>query len=452
MNRSHQARRADELAAAREPFVTAVVVRAQRPSSVSAGDCGVVRADGSIEGFVGGACAETSVRLHALRALETGEPLVLRIVPGDSDAPAEEGAVTVQNPCLSGGALEIFLQPSLPAPRVGVVGETPVAHALMALGSSVGFESGAGVTDDDAALVVASHGRDEEDSLERALLAGVPYVGLVASRRHGAAVLEELRSRGAVSEADLARIHTPAGIDIGARTSEEIALSILAEIVSTRRARVAVPDPVGEAVPAADTTPMPNRPDGFVAGLVLAAGGSSRLGRPKQTLPYRGSTLLGHVLNSARACGFDQLLVALGGGADEVREAVDLSGATVVENRAFGEGCSSSIAAALGALDPRADTLVLMLGDQPEVGPGVVERLLAGRGEAAMAVCRYEDQRGHPFAFRRELFGELANLHGDKAVWKLLDRLGPEVAEVELAGRVPLDVDTWDDYEAVVGA
>jgi molybdenum cofactor cytidylyltransferase len=197
---------------------------------------------------------------------------------------------------------------------------------------------------------------------------------------------------------------------------------------------------------------MPARPERFVAGLVLAAGGSSRLGRPKQTLPYRGTTLLGHVLDAARACDFDQLLVALGGGADEVREAVDLSGAAVVENRSFGEGCSSSIAAALGALDPRTDVLVLMLGDQPGVEPDVVRGLLAGRGEAGMAVCRYEDQRGHPFAFARELFGELANLHGDKAVWKLLDRLGADVAEVEVEGRVPLDVDTWDDYEALVGA
>jgi molybdenum cofactor cytidylyltransferase len=195
---------------------------------------------------------------------------------------------------------------------------------------------------------------------------------------------------------------------------------------------------------------MPAPPDRFVCGLVLAAGGSKRLGRPKQTLPYRGTTLLGHVLDSARACDFDQLLVALGGGADEVRSGVDLGDATVVENRSYGEGCSSSIAAALGALDPRADVLVLMLGDQPGVEPHVVRSLLAQQGEAAMAVCRYENQRGHPFAFRRELFGELASLHGDKAVWKLLDRLGPAVAEVEVEGRVPPDVDTWDDYRALV--
>jgi molybdenum cofactor cytidylyltransferase len=192
--------------------------------------------------------------------------------------------------------------------------------------------------------------------------------------------------------------------------------------------------------------------NGFTAGLVLAAGASSRLGRPKQTLPYRGSTLLGHVLDCARACGFDQLVVALGGGADEVRGAVDLSGTTVVENRSYGEGCSSSIAAALGSLDPRAEVLVLMLGDQPGVGPTAVRTLVARMGDAPLAVCSYEDGRGHPFAFRRELFGELAGLHGDKGVWKLIDRLGDDVVEVRVPGEVPLDVDTWDDYEALVGA
>jgi molybdenum cofactor cytidylyltransferase len=195
---------------------------------------------------------------------------------------------------------------------------------------------------------------------------------------------------------------------------------------------------------------MPGRRNDFVAGLVLAAGGSSRLGRPKQTLPYGGSTLLGHVLGCARACGFDQLVVALGGGADEVRAQVDLSDLTVVENPSYGGGCSSSIAAALPALDPRCGTLVLMLGDQPGVGPTAVRTLLARHGDAPLAVCRYEDGRGHPFAFRREIFGELANLHGDKAVWKLLERLGDDVAEVRVPGSVPPDVDTWDDYEALV--
>jgi molybdenum cofactor cytidylyltransferase len=190
----------------------------------------------------------------------------------------------------------------------------------------------------------------------------------------------------------------------------------------------------------------------FTTGLVLAAGGSTRLGQPKQLLPYRGGTLLGHVLDCARACGFDQLVVALGGAADEVRSKVDLSGADVVENRDYGDGCSSSIAAALPALDARCDVLVLMLGDQPGVGPTVVRTLLARHGDAPIGVSRYEDGRGHPFAFRRPVFEELAGLHGDKAVWKLIERRNGDgdVVEVRVPGRVPPDVDTWADYEALV--
>jgi CTP:molybdopterin cytidylyltransferase MocA len=127
----------------------------------------------------------------------------------------------------------------------------------------------------------------------------------------------------------------------------------------------------------------------FVAGLVLAAGGSSRLGRPKQLLPYGDGTLLEHVL---------------------------------------------------------------MLGDQPGVTAASVCNLVRGSGQAPIAVCRYDDGRGHPFAFSPEVFGELAELHGDKAVWKLLDRRPELVTEVRMAGPVPLDVDTWEDYEAVLSA
>ncbi|CAA9524959.1 MAG: Molybdenum cofactor cytidylyltransferase [uncultured Thermoleophilia bacterium] len=188
----------------------------------------------------------------------------------------------------------------------------------------------------------------------------------------------------------------------------------------------------------------------FVAGLVLAAGGSRRLGRPKQLLPFGEATLLDHTLGTARACGFDQLVCAIGGRADAVREQVDLSGTEVVVNEAFGAGCSSSIAVAVAALDPRADVLVLLLGDQPGVTPATVRALVDGRDGAALAVCRYDDGRGHPLAFGREIFPELAQLHGDKAVWKLLDRRGDAVVDVPVTGPVPLDVDTWADYEAVL--
>jgi molybdenum cofactor cytidylyltransferase len=188
----------------------------------------------------------------------------------------------------------------------------------------------------------------------------------------------------------------------------------------------------------------------FVSGLVLAAGGSSRLGCPKQLLPYGDGTLLGHVLGVARACAFDQLVVAVGGHADEVLAAVDLGGADVVINDAYGEGCSSSIAAALAAVDARCDVLVLLLGDQPGVAAETVGALLDGRGTAPLAACRYEDGRGHPLAFGREVFADLAALHGDKGVWRLLDRRAGDVRDVPVAGCIPRDVDTREDYDAVL--
>jgi xanthine dehydrogenase accessory factor len=275
-------RRAAELAAEGTAFVTATVVRAQRPTSVRAGDVALVLADGSIEGFVGGVCAQQSVSAYALKAIESEEAVLLRIVPDGpmgedpgtgQEIAVEEGAVTAQNPCLSGGAIEIFLEPVLPSPRVLVVGETPIAAALVSLGAELDLavlavsdgapEPAAG----DLALVVAAHGRDELHTLRRGLEVGVPYIGLVASHKRGAGVLAELRRDG-VSEAELERIDVPAGLDIGSRTAAEIALSILVSVVAARRGkRAAAPGntQISVAAPAATLAVDP------ICGMTVAA-------------------------------------------------------------------------------------------------------------------------------------------------------------------------------------
>jgi xanthine dehydrogenase accessory factor len=234
------------------PFVTATVVRAAKPTSVRPGDSAVIRPDGTIEGFVGGLCAEASVRLHAARALETGEAVLLRLLPGTGDDDAADGVVVAHNPCLSGGSLEIFLEPHLPAPRVAIAGDTPIARALEAVARAAGYDvvrgdgSALEPQASDAALVVASHGSDEEAALARALEAGVGYVALVASRRRGAAVRDSL----AVPAALRAQVHTPAGLDIGARAPADIAIAILAELISERTAHApeAEPEPVATAI------------------------------------------------------------------------------------------------------------------------------------------------------------------------------------------------------------
>jgi molybdenum cofactor cytidylyltransferase len=190
----------------------------------------------------------------------------------------------------------------------------------------------------------------------------------------------------------------------------------------------------------------------FVTGLVLAAGGSRRLGVPKQVLAYRGGTLLGATLNRARDCGFDQLIVTLGGASAQVHEQVDLHGIEVVENQDFGTGCSSSIVAAVGVVDPRAAGIVLLLGDQPGVTAAAVWSLVAEVGGPAtpIGVSRYDDGLGHPLWLGRELFGELQGLHGDKGVWKLIESGRYLVTEVDAIGKAPLDVNDWEDYQALL--
>ncbi|MHB1235870.1 MAG: XdhC family protein [Microbacteriaceae bacterium] len=220
----------------RKPFVRATVVRAQHPTSAHAGDTAVVSEKGEIDGFVGGNCVEASVREYSLRAMSTGEPILLRVMPGEPSPVQEEGVVEVTNPCLSGGAVEIFLDPQLPPARVVVVGTTPVARALAVLGAGLGMVveliDGASATPraDDVAFIVASHGKEEEPALEAALRAGVPYVALVASETRGAAVVASL----SVDEEQRSRVYSPAGLQLGARTPSEIALSILAQLVAER--------------------------------------------------------------------------------------------------------------------------------------------------------------------------------------------------------------------------
>jgi molybdenum cofactor cytidylyltransferase len=133
-----------------------------------------------------------------------------------------------------------------------------------------------------------------------------------------------------------------------------------------------------------------------------------------------------------------------------LRDQVDFGDCQVVENEQFESGCSSSISAAIGVVDPRADGIVLLLGDQPEVKKDAVTKLVAAVPGAPLAVCIYQNGIGHPFWFGREVFDDLLSLHGDKGVWKLLESGLHPVIPVDVPGRIPLDVDTWDDYEALL--
>lgn len=256
------------------PFVRARVVLAEKPTSAKPGDEAIILVDGSIEGFVGGTCAETTVRAQSLAQLDSKLPLLLRITPTEETAAGDlwsTGTRTVHNPCLSGGTLEIFLDPVIPAPLLQVHGEGPVGDALAKLASAMEYRVSAldsSTLAGAAAVVVASHGREEPDVLALALDAGVPYIGLLASRKRGAGVLAELVDvRPDLADVVHERVHTPAGLDIGAKTAAEIALSIFAQMVQLRA------EPT-ESPPATPTTAAKSAPSTAidpVCGMTVAA-------------------------------------------------------------------------------------------------------------------------------------------------------------------------------------
>ena len=189
-----------------------------------------------------------------------------------------------------------------------------------------------------------------------------------------------------------------------------------------------------------------------IVGIVLGAGSSHRLGRPKQTLRFGSTTLLAHVVGDVEASGLDRVVVVLGGNVETVAPTLQPSRAIVVSNADYGSGCASSLLAGLdSAAEPGA--IMLLLGDMPGVDKHVIDAVLDGynRNPTWAAVTRYRDGTiGHPFVFSNAAFETLRTLHGDKAVWKIVDR-EPErrVARIPVAVDLPRDVDTWDDYLAV---
>lgn len=186
-----------------------------------------------------------------------------------------------------------------------------------------------------------------------------------------------------------------------------------------------------------------------VVGVVLGAGRSSRFGSPKQLLPFGGTTLLGQVVRNANASSLDRTVVVLGRASGALRDAIDFGRAEVVENTAYGTGCASSLLAGLDAAGDDCEALILLLGDQPGVSPGFIDRALSvWRSERPWAaVCSYRGVLGHPFVFSRKAFGVLRGLHGDKAVWKLIEAYPERIGKIGIDAALPPDVDTPEDYE-----
>ena len=250
--------KAQELLAQNMPFATALVVRAEKPTSGKPGDKALITADGTLYGWIGGSCSQPTVVREALKALKDGRSRFIRLSPDPESLVPRDGLIDYPLTCFSGGTLEIFIEPQYPQPRLMVVGNLPVARAMVALGKVMSYEvvavdpDGEGHAFEEAHyttskldnipdyihpetyVVVATHGNADEAALERILEAKPRYVGLVASQKRFQSVLDYLRAQG-VGQVDLDRIKAPAGLNILAQQGDEIALSIFAEIVQVRR-------------------------------------------------------------------------------------------------------------------------------------------------------------------------------------------------------------------------
>lgn len=252
---------AARLEAAGEPFALATVVSVRRPASARRGDRGLVTADGGLVGWVGGACSEPIVVREALRAVAEGTARLVRIGPPGTHAGPGEDVVCAESHCASEGVVEVLVEPHLPGPLLAVVGDAPAARTLRELARTIGWR----VTDDTRAgadaVVVATMGRRDEEALAEALALSADYVALVASARRAAVVLAALRGKG-IGDAEVARVRSPAGLDLGPSTQAEIAVAVLAELVAWRHSR-------------APQAPLPEDAVDPVCGMTVAVEGAA---------------------------------------------------------------------------------------------------------------------------------------------------------------------------------
>ena len=247
-----------------QPFAVATIVQVQGAAAARAGAKAVVRGDGGIVGWIGGGCTAGAVRKAGLRALVDGQAKLIRVKP-EAVVAADDGIENFKSVCPSEGVIEVFIEPVLPRPALLVAGASPTALALAGLADRLGyavtvaalaadlerfsggperiegFDLARAPRAETSFVVVATQGKRDREALKAALETGAPYVAFVGSRKKGAAMKKTMAEAG-IDAARIDALRSPAGLHIGAQTPEEIALSILAEIVQQRRMGVALPE------------------------------------------------------------------------------------------------------------------------------------------------------------------------------------------------------------------
>jgi len=272
--------RMGELARSGQPFALATVVWRQGPSSSKQGSRAIITTDGELHGWIGGACAEPAVIREAKQVIADGHARLLLLGSPDQFGTAvPEGMTLVPISCQSEGALEVYIEPVLPVPHLVIVGGSPMAHSLAAMAGALGWSTDlyspqdfkAGHADERSMVIVATQGHADEDMIERAAAMRPAYLGLVASRRRGEAVLGYLADRG-VPKDQLDKVHAPAGLDLGKTTHEEMAVAILAELVQLRASGAFAQVPAPRHAPKAE----PKQAVDPVCGMTVTANTAAR--------------------------------------------------------------------------------------------------------------------------------------------------------------------------------
>lgn len=248
-----------ELLSQGQPFAVATVVRCEAPTSGKPGDKAIILADGNLWGWIGGGCAQPVVQAEARKALKDGKTRVVRISPNTEGS--QEGVVDYPMTCHSGGAMDIYIEPVLPKLHLLILGRSPVAQVLARMGHTINYAVSVVASEVDqenfpgvklmvrsdfnladlkitpeTCIVVSTQGEGDEAALEQAANTNAAYIGFVASKTKAQKVFEYLRQKG-ISQEKLNRVQAPAGLDLGARTPDEIAVSILAGLVQFKSAQ-----------------------------------------------------------------------------------------------------------------------------------------------------------------------------------------------------------------------
>jgi xanthine dehydrogenase accessory factor len=465
-----------------QPFALATVVRTENLTAAKAGAKAVVRADGSLVGWIGGGCAQRVVKQAAAGALADGETRLVRVEPEDvlEEDEIPEGMEGHVSHCPSRGTADIFVEPILPRPRLVIAGASPVARALADLAGRMGYVVTVAALAEDQALfeaaderienfsiaglpridksfvVIATQGKRDREALRHALESEAPFVAFVGSRRKADALKSALLEAG-VDAARVDALKAPAGLDLGAVMPDEIALSVLAEVVQARRRKgVAVEDQTLANAPQALTMgPGAETRDGTVSAVLLAAGQSRRMGDTnKLLLDIDGKPMVRRTAEALLASSVGEVIAVVGFDHEAVVSALDGLAIKCVFNPDFETGQMSSVRAGLAGLENEAGGVMICLGDQPMLTARDYELMIGTWGDlepGKIAVPAHLGVRGNPIvlplASRRDILERDIKFGCRNLIEDNPDLV--TVIEVESAGFVR-DIDTPDDYNTTL--